>query len=735
MIDLSGVEHHPAIKEMVDVLCNRTQNADRSFFQVEAAYFLAKMAATMRANISTKIFGEAIPVNIYALGLATSGYGKGHSIYIIENEFMKGFQKRFMEDTFNVVSEMNLNKIAGDRAARLGSDVGEELERVEKEFKTAGPYPFTFDSGTAPAVKQLRHKLLLSGCGAINLQIDEIGSNLVNNTDILTLYLELYDQGMVKQKLVKNTADNQRGDDMDGKTPTNALLFGTPSKLLDGGANEEHFYDFLDIGYARRCIFGHGQQSKRNTENLTVEELYDRLSNPANTQSINKWFAQFHRLADAAMYGWRIVLDDAVGIKLLEYKMACERAADQLKEHEEIRKAELSHRYFKAMKLAGAFAFVDESNEIEMDHLMSAILLVEESGQSFQMILNREKTYVKLARYIADVGTPLTHADLHEALPFYVKGTAARNEMLTMATAWGYRRHIIIRKMFTDGIEFFEGEKLQETDIDEINVSYSDHWAYNYLAEKVPFDKLHLMTQNPDTHWTNHFFKNGEEGKGHRTEENVVPGFNMIVIDVDGGVRLHAVHELLKDYKFMTYTTKRHQFYEGIDERGDEIRGPDRFRLMIPINYNLKLDSEDYREFMNSFMDWLPFKTDESANQRAKKWESCATGTYHYNLEGELLDVLDFIPKTSRNEAYKNQSKELQSLDNLERWFAQRIASGNRNNQMIKFALALVDSGLSLIEVSKAVHEFNKKLSNPMSEDEIDKTIMVTVSKRYTSHT
>jgi hypothetical protein len=30
------------------------------------------------------------------------------------------------------------------------------------------------------------------------------------------------------------------------------------------------------------------------------------------------------------------------------------------------------------------------------------------------------------------------------------------------------------------------------------------------------------------------------------------------------------------------------------------------------------------------------------------------------------------------------------------------------------------------------VHEFNKKLSNPMSEDEIDKTIMVTVGKRYT---
>ena len=77
------------------------------------------------------------------------------------------------------------------------------------------------------------------------------------------------------------------------------------------------------------------------------------------------------------------------------------------------------------------------------------------------------------------------------------------------------------------------------------------------------------------------------------------------------------------------------------------------------------------------------------------------------------------------------KNAELQSLDNLERWFAQRIAQGNRNNQMIKFALALVDAGQSLIEVQKNVVSFNKKLSNSMSEDELSSTIFVTVAKRY----
>ena len=91
-----------------------------------------------------------------------------------------------------------------------------------------------------------------------------------------------------------------------------------------------------------------------------------------------------------------------------------------------------------------------------------------------------------------------------------------------------------------------------------------------------------------------------------------------------------------------------------------------------------------------------------------------------------MLDALNFIPKTSKHEQHKKSMQAVESLDNLERWFAQRMATGNRNNQMIKFALALVDSGMDLITISKQVHSFNSKLSNPMTESEIDSTILTT---------
>lgn len=717
MIDMTGVEHHPAIEEITEVLCNKTQNTDRGFFRTEVAYFLAKMASNMRATIVTKDRGD-IPVNLYALALATSGFGKGHSVNIMENEFIRGFKKRFMENALPVIAEKHLWDIANDRAARNGSDPAEEYETIEKEFKRAGAYPFTFDSGTPPAVKQLRHKLLLANCGSINLQIDEIGSNLIGSTDVLTLFLELYDQGTVKQKLTKNTNENIRAEELDGKTPTNMLLFGTPSKLLDGGPTEEQFYSFLETGYARRCLFGYGQHDRKAFNSQTPQEIYARLTQPTNHNAVAKWANQFHKLADPAMYGWKMTVEDDVAIRLLEYKIYCERSSDSMADHEEIRKAELSHRYFKALKLAGAFAFIDESAEIEMDHLMQAILLVEESGKSFQTILSREKTYVKLAKYIAAVGTEVTHADLLEALPFYKSGNAARNEMMTLAIAWGYRQHIVIKKFFIDGIEFFKGETLEETNLEQMIVSYSDHWAYNYGTERVPFEQLHVLTQAPGMHWANHGFKNF-----HRAEENVIAGFNMVVIDVDGGISLEAVHDLLKEYKFMTYTTKRHQ----VENHGD------RFRVIIPINYVLELDSDEYKEFMVNITNWLPFKTDEAANQRARKWESFDGGTYHYNLEGEILDALKFIPKTSKNEQYKRHFQEVESLDNLERWFAQRIASGNRNNQMLRYAMALVDTGMPLMDVSKQVHSFNDKLNTPLDKNEIDTTIMVSVAKKYTA--
>lgn len=702
------MDYHPKSEALVQVLCAKTQNSNPLFFRVLVGYYFGVVASMMRASIATHDRGD-IPVNIYALNLSTSGSGKGFSTNIIENQVIHLFRQRFLEETFPQLAEVNLPKLAVKRANRKATDPDQELERVQKEFDAAGHMVFSFDSGTPAAVKQMRHKLLMADAGSVNLQIDEIGSNLVGNVDVLNTFLELYDVGLIKQKLTKNTNENTRGEEIIGRTPTNMLLFGTPSKLLNGGKTEEELYSMLETGYARRCIFGYSRAGNKEAH-LTPEQVYDMLTNQASNQTLVDLADKLELLADMSNVNRKILMSKEVSLLSIEYRLKCEKEANTLPEHEEIKKAEISHRYFKALKLAGAYAFIDSSPELTEDHMYNAIKLVEESGKAFNQLLTRDRNYVKLAKYIATVRRDVTQADLVEDLPFYRGAAAQKSEMLSLATAWGYKNNILIKKSFSDGIEFLRGESLQETNMTRLTVAYSTDITEGYVNEYAPWEKLHVLTQKQGLHWVAHHLTDG-----YRNEENCIAGFNLVVIDVDGGVGLSTVQLLLKNYTYLIYTTKRHTEEDH------------RFRLILPINYTLSLDAKEYKELMNNIYEWLPFTVDTQTNQRARKWLS-HNGQYFYN-DGEVLDVLPFIPKTSKNEERRLLLESQQDMDNLERWVVNNIGDGNRNNMLLRYAMILVDAGFSFDNVNSRVKAMNDKIPDKLDEAEIMSTIMVSVAK------
>lgn len=708
--DLSTVAYHQTSEKLTDILCKKTQNANPLFFRVLVAYYFAKVASMMRCSIDTPDRG-LIPVNVYALNLAVSGSGKGHSTNILEEQVINQFRERFLEETFPEVSETNLAKLATRRAIKKNTDDDDELARVYKEFEDLGNLAFSFDSGTTAAVKQMRLKLLMANAGSMNLEIDEIGSNLLGNIDVLTTFLELYDVGKVKQKLTKNTAENKRGEDIVGRTPTNLLLFGTPSKLLNGGKTEEEFYSMLDTGYARRCIFGYSKGVSRNG-NMTPQELYDIMTDSSAETFINDLSARMSLLADPANFGLKLSMSKDVALTLISYKIQCESIAEALPEHDEIRKAEISHRYFKALKLAGAYAFVDESMAVTEDHLYAAIKLVEDSGEAFTALLTRERNYTKLAKYIVSVNREVTHVDLVEDLPFYKGSQSQKQEMMTLAIAYGYKNNIIIKRHFENGIEFLRGESLKETNIEKLIIAHSGDLASGYVPDYAPFDKLDRLTQQPNYNWTNHHLIDN-----YRKEDNAKPGFNMVVLDIDDGTPIDTVRLLLKDYTYHIHTTKSHtpQF--------------NRFRVILPISHVLHLDSSEFKEFMQNIYEWLPFEVDTATGQRSRKWAT-HKGDFFSN-EGQLLDALQFIPKTSKNDERKNKIQELHNLNNLERWFINHTGTGNRSNQLIKYALLLVDSGMPINQVQNNVLALNSKLQDKMDEAEVLSTIMVTASKRH----
>jgi hypothetical protein len=150
----------------------------------------------------------------------------------------------------------------------------------------------------------------------------------------------------------------------------------------------------------------------------------------------------------------------------------------------------------------------------------------------------------------------------------------------------------------------------------------------------------------------------------------------------------------------------------------------------MPINYFISLNSKDYKEFMNNIFEWLPFQVDDKTGQRSRKWLTCDQGTYEYSAGDKLLDALLFIPKTAKNDERKQLVQSQQSLSNLERWFVQNMDLGNRNNQLLRYALILVDMGYDIESIRTSLTELNSKLEDKLSKSELESTIIVTVAKK-----
>jgi hypothetical protein len=656
----------------------------------------------------------------------TGNSGKGRSVGIMEDQVTHLFRERFLGEAFILKADTTISQLAIRRAKKkVGGDPDEERTLLMEEFFNHGTLLFSFDSATEAAIKQMRHKLLMAGSGSMNLEIDEIGSNLLGNQEALTTYLQLFDMGRIKQKLTKHTKDNRRSEELFGITPTNMLLFGTPTKLLDGSKVEDQFYEMLETGYARRCFFGYSRMRDKS-HTYTAEEIYDILTDTKADEYLLDVAVSLQKLATINNMSQVMVMDKAVTLQLLEYRLYCDKIADTYSDYDEVRKAELKHRYFKVAKLAAVYAYISNQTKVTEDNLYEAIAIAEQSGHALDQILSRDRPWVKLANYICTINREVTQADLAEDLPFYKGTESQKRDMMTLAIAHGYQNNLIIKKSITEGIEFFSGKSLAQTDLSELILSYSQgNFTTGYVNAIGRWPKLQNVCTAVDVHWCNHTLlpdKNNPADGGYRDEAHVKPGFNLVVLDIENSVSIQVAELLLNEYCFYIHTTKRHT------------EQAHRFRMILPLSHVLELDDKDYKAFMEAVFDWLPFDVDRSTGQRSRKWASHENPTYQAYHDGILLDAYKFIPKTKKAEEQKKQIISMSAMSNLERWFAMNCEEGARNNMLLRYAFALADNGQDFDSIRNNVLAFNAKIAEPLPETEVLSTILVTIAKKLQSH-
>ncbi len=694
-------------EQIVDILVSKTGNEDRSFFRVMVAYKFAELATNMRCTV--EFAGtHNIPTNMYALDLAPSGYSKNASMNVLDKEIFKRFKDKFMNVVIPEISMFNLEQVATDYSIVSGLEMTDSRFAVNKEYNTLPKFIYQFGASTPEGFKAMRAKLSMSGIGATNNVVDEIGSNIISNKETMAIQLEAYDMGDSKQKLIKSDGGNS---DLRGSVPSNLFCFGTQSKLLDGGDVEKQFFELLETGYARRFIVGFVDKNTRNTE-LTAEQMYEKIMSSTVDADLDELSYFFEDLASDEHYNKNIKLSKETTIELIQYRIDCDNRANNLKEHEGVLEAVIRHSYWRALKLAGAYAFVSKEDEITSEILSNAISLVEESTLCFKSMLSRDKAYVRLAKYIASVSKKVTQVDLLEDLAFYRGTESQKRELMQLAVAYGYGNNIIIKNTIKDGVEFFEGESLAETNINSITCSWSTDITEGFKSTTTQFSNLHKLVCHNKVHYAAHSFKDG-----HRKSENAIEGFNLLILDVDSGLPIEVCRTLLKEYKHLIATTKRNTAEHN------------RYRIILPMSHTLKLNVNDYKQFMKNVFSWLPFDSDEQTSDIARKWESFA-GEHFYN-DGKLFDVMDFIPNTPKENKYRDRVKKIGNSDTLQRWFLINFKDEDgRNNTLIKYALALLDDGMNSENIRHSVYDMNNKLEQPISELELESTVMKTIIKK-----
>lgn len=699
------------INELTELIQSKTGIKNKHFIRLMILNQFSQVATNMRVSI--KYYdGTVIPVNMYGLAMAVSGFGKGRLTNILEDELFYKFKNKFMNELAPSISVESLQNLAEDICVKNGIDQEEAMDMVMKRWNTLPKFLYNFSEATDAGLKGARERMTMAGVGGTNMMIDEIGINLEKMEDVVGTMLEVYDMAKAKSKLIKVDSNSDSG-----RVPASLFMFGTPSRLMDGSKTEARFFSMLQTGYARRTLFAYVREYE-STNEVDADEILNIAKNGIVSNGTDEFADRLELLASMDWHNKEITIPDDVAKEIIKFeKIDCVNEVSKLKDHQELLRLEITHEYWKLTKMLGLIALANQTDTVTMEDFELAKEIVLDSRQVFINIMDREPNYKRLFKYIVDAEEKLTQADLVEHLHFYSSANqATKREMMLLAMAHGYKNGAVIKETAKDGVVFYEGTQYDDIDESKIILSVSNDLAYDYKALYGKWEDLGNVLKTNIEYSAHHFID------GHRCLANAKPEFNIVILDIDDGTPLSLAMALMKEYKYLIGTTKSHR-----KSKNGKIE--DRFRLILPLAKTISLNNEEYSQFMQNVYESLPFEVDTATKDASRKFTGVENAEIFYN-EGQYLDPIEFIPNTTRANERRNRINDMTSLDNIERFFMLNASKGERNNHLIRFALMLTDGGLCYEDIEEKVLSMNDKLDNPLPVREIMSTVMNTVKKR-----
>jgi len=345
-----------------------------------AATELVVFASHLRKPILWK--EDKIPVNLISFLIGGSGEGKGVSIKSVSSVLSKGYKK------INEYREIHAKALAIQEAVNDG--------KQERDWRKYHSKPRNLKAAVSTLPGTMKHLAALEAgnLGAGYMYVDEIGSELVSNADLSENIVALaigYDSGEIPAKIVKDDANQV---DPIENLPYSALMFGSPTNIIEDEKVKRKFKEEFSTKLSRRSFFSFVDEEPELLRFSSIElslehDRQEEKNVKAARADYTPWFtALVDSTVPAPLKASKEVKD-----LFSNYNNYNKWLAQTISQKHPMHKLHRRHLQWKTLKLSGALAILMGDLTIEKHHFIQAIRFSEmycPDLEAFEIELDKE---------------------------------------------------------------------------------------------------------------------------------------------------------------------------------------------------------------------------------------------------------------------------------------------------------------------------------------------------------
>lgn len=666
-----------------------------------------------------------IPINSLFFLIAKSGTSKDSSVKYARKCFSKGYE---------LIQEYRRER-AVEAAISLAKENGSESPNSFSEYKSyiSLPPPLFAAISTPEGFIAHLNNLSTFPIGSGFIYSGELGQELSTNANMvenLKVLAELYDEGSKEVKILKskeNQSKEVRG------IPVSALFVGSQDNILYDDTVKRKFKTEFTSKLARRsCLIFINEESILPAFNNIPDFLANEQKLEDEAKAVREQVIDFIEDLTKDLIRNRpnqLEVSKEVRDLFTLYKRYNEEIADKIDNQYPMAKLTRAHLQWKALKISGAFALLDYSPIIKLEHYKGAIQFLELINRDilfFEQELVKEpyELFVDYCRNYAVDG--IFHLSLHNLrkcgfVPTRGQSIQALKELVKLANSYDNKA---IYSLKDDTVYYKALEKTENILVSYLPLKGSKgyrkrHCNEGYICIETTFAELEQLLSE-DNAYSPFRFKNG-----HRGIDNIDSTCKWVVLDVDNGeITDNEAHILLSDINHLIARTSN-------------ASNPFKFRVLIELDSEVDIPNHKWRQFIYSISQELGIEINVDNLPKSQIFFSYADRNILSVLDATPLPVKEHIQAVEAPERLSEtrstptgrvaQAMLNDPLTTFSRAFNAPDGQGSR--QMIIAAHKARKLGASKKYILNLMNEINRYWVKPLPDHRFESTIIQQIER------